>query len=65
MTFPQVQYLNDQHYRTCIRAERDACYMEFQTDPNHFMLQPVEVPLLLLTERELREGGVEGGCSVV
>lgn len=41
-----MQYLNDQHYRTCIRAERDACYLEFQTDPNHFMLQPVEAGLV-------------------
>ena len=37
-----VQYLNNHNYKTCIRAERNACFMELQADANHFMLEPVE-----------------------
>ena len=37
-----VQYLNNQNYRSCVRAERDSCFVELQADPNHFMLEPVD-----------------------
>ena len=41
-SFSGVQYLNNQNYRTCVRAERDACFVELQADANHFMLEPVD-----------------------
>lgn len=37
-----VQYLNNHNYKTCIRSERNACFMELQADANHFMLEPVD-----------------------
>ena len=37
-----VQYLNNQNYRSCVRAERGSCFVELQADPNHFMLEPVD-----------------------
>jgi len=40
--FEGVQYLNNQNYKTCMRSERGACYMELQADSNHFMLEPVK-----------------------
>ena len=41
--FEGVQYLNNQNYKSCIRSERGSCYVEFQADANHFMLEPIEV----------------------
>ena len=41
--FEGVQYLNNQNYKSCIRSERGACFVEFQADANHFMLEPIEV----------------------
>ena len=40
--FEGVQYLNNQNYKTCIRSEVEACFMELRADSNHFMLEPVE-----------------------
>ena len=40
--FEGVQYLNNQDYRSCVRAESGACFMELRADTNHFMLEPVE-----------------------
>ena len=37
--FEGVQYLAGQNYKMCIRAEQGACYVGFQADANHFMLQ--------------------------
>ena len=37
--FEGVQYLAGQNYKMCIRAEQGACFVGFQADPNHFMLQ--------------------------
>ena len=37
-----VQYLNNQNYKTCIKSERNACFMQLTADSNHFMLEPVE-----------------------
>ena len=37
--FEGVQYLANQNYRICIRAERSACHMMLATDPNQFSLQ--------------------------
>lgn len=41
--FEGVQYLNNQNYKSCIRSERGSCFVEFQADANHFMLEPIEV----------------------
>ena len=42
MSLSGVQYLNNQNYRSCVRAERGSCFVELQADPNHFMLEPVD-----------------------
>lgn len=37
--FEGVQYLAGQNYKMCIRAEQGACFVGFQAEVNHFMLQ--------------------------
>ncbi len=37
--FEGVQYLAGQNYKICIRAEPGACFVGFEAEPNHFMLQ--------------------------
>ena len=37
--FEGVQYLAGQNYKMCIRSEAGACYVAFEAETNHFMLQ--------------------------
>ena len=37
--FEGIQYLAGQDYKMCIRSEAGACYVAFEADINHFMLQ--------------------------
>ena len=37
--FEGVQYLANQNYKMCIRANQDSCFVRYFADTNHFMLQ--------------------------
>ena len=42
--FEGVQYLAGQDYKMCIRSEAGACYVAFEAEINHFMLQVSKKP---------------------
>ena len=39
--FEGVQYLSNQNYKMCIRSNDDACFVKYEADTNHFMLQVI------------------------
>ena len=50
--FEGVQYLAGQNYKMCIRSEAGACYVAFEAETNHFMLQVLRFSYGSVKERK-------------